>query len=88
MMKCRHCNKKLRHKFIDLGVSAPSNSFVQNKNLSDFEKSYPLRVLVCDSCWLEQTEDFVNVSEMVSHLYAHFSSSSLSFSFHAKKYVL
>ena len=86
-MKCRHCNKQLRHKFIDLGVSAPSNSFVQNKNLSDFEKSYPLRVLVCDSCWLVQTEDFVNALEMFSHEYAYFSSYSSSFLNHAKKYL-
>ncbi len=86
-MKCRHCNKQLRHKFIDLGVSAPSNSFVQNKNLSVSEKSYPLRVLVCDSCWLVQTEDFVNASEMFSHEYAYFSSYSSSFLNHAKKYV-
>ena len=86
-MKCRHCNKQIRHKFIDLGVSAPSNSFVQNKNLSDFEKSYPLRVLVCDSCWLVQTEDFVNASEMFSHEYAYFSSYSSSFLNHAKKYL-
>ena len=86
-MKCRHCNKKLRHKFIDLGVSAPSNSFVQNKNLSVSEKSYPLRVLVCDSCWLVQTEDFVNASEIFSHEYAYFSSYSSSFLNHAKKYL-
>ena len=86
-MKCRHCNKELIHQFIDLGVSAPSNSFIKIKNLRDSEKSYPLRVLVCDSCWLVQTEDFVNASEMFSPDYAYFSSYSSSFLNHARKYV-
>ena len=86
-MKCRHCNKELIHQFIDLGISAPSNSFIKIKNLRDSEKSYPLRVLVCDSCWLVQTEDFVNASEMFSPDYAYFSSYSSSFLNHARKYV-
>ena len=86
-MKCRHCKTKLVHQFIDLGTSPPSNSFIKNTNLNDPEKYYPLRVLVCDTCWLVQTEDFVNASEMFSPEYAYFSSYSTSFLKHSKQYV-
>ena len=78
-MKCRHCNNKLKYEFLDLGVSAPSNSFIKKENLNLPEKSFPLRVMVCDTCWLVQTEDFVNASEMFTNEYAYFSSFSSSF---------
>ena len=86
-MKCRHCNNKLKYEFLDLGVSAPSNSFIKKENLNLPEKSFPLRVMVCDSCWLVQTEDFVNASEMFTPEYAYFSSYSSSFLNHTKEYV-
>ena len=86
-MKCRHCNNKLKYEFLDLGVSAPSNSFIKKENLNLPEKSFPLRVMVCDTCWLVQTEDFVNASEMFTHEYAYFSSYSSSFLNHTKEYV-
>ena len=86
-MKCRHCNNKLKYEFLDLGVSAPSNSFIKKENLNVPEKSFPLRVMVCDSCWLVQTEDFVNASEMFTNEYAYFSSYSSSFLNHTKEYV-
>ena len=34
------------------------------------EKWYPLKLFVCDHCWLVQTEDFVGVNEMFSEDYA------------------
>ena len=86
-MKCRHCSNKLKYEFLDLGVSAPSNSFIKKENLNVSEKSFPLRVMVCDSCWLVQTEDFINASEMFTPEYAYFSSYSSSFLKHTKKYV-
>lgn len=86
-MKCRHCNNKLKYEFLDLGVSAPSNSFIKKENLNLPEKSFPLRVMVCDTCWLVQTEDFVNASEMFTNEYAYFSSYSSSFLNHTKEYV-
>ena len=86
-MKCRLCNNKLKYEFLDLGVSAPSNSFIKKENLNLPEKSFPLRVMVCDTCWLVQTEDFVNASEMFTNEYAYFSSFSSSFLNHTKEYV-
>ena len=43
--------------------------------------------MVCDTCWLVQTEDFVNASEMFTNEYAYFSSFSSSFLNHTKEYV-
>ena len=86
-MKCRHCNTELKHTFIDLGISPPSNAFLTKKALDKPEASYPLKVMVCDCCWLVQTEDFVRADEMFSMDYAYFSSFSASWLNHAKSYV-
>ena len=86
-MKCRHCNEELRHSFIDLGSSPPSNSYLSKEDLQSPEKCYPLRVKVCNKCWLTQTEDFVGTTEMFSNDYAYFSSYSSSWLDHAKVYV-
>jgi SAM-dependent methyltransferase len=55
--------------------------------MQSYEKWYPLRVLVCDKCWLVQTEDFVEVTEMFSDDYAYFSSFSTTLLKHSSNYV-
>ena len=86
-MKCRNCNNELNHTFIDLGSSPPSNSYLTKEGLRVPEKYYPLKVKVCNQCWLTQTEDFVGTEEMFSKDYAYFSSYSLSWLEHARQYV-
>jgi SAM-dependent methyltransferase len=86
-MNCRHCNTELLFSFIDLNSAPPSNSFLNKKSMSEPEKWYPLRVKVCNFCWLVQTEDFVQADEMFSPEYAYFSSFSSSFLLHVKQYV-
>lgn len=86
-MKCRHCGTELTHTFIDLGSSPPSNSYLTQQTLKEPEKWYPLKVMVCDKCWLVQTEDFVGAGEMFSEDYAYFSSFSTSWLEHARSYV-
>lgn len=86
-MKCRHCKKTLIHTFIDLGSSPPSNAYLTQQAMAEPEKWFPLRVMVCDHCWLVQTEDFVGAGEMFSEEYAYFSSFSTSWLAHAKSYV-
>jgi len=83
---CRFCNKPLSKILIDLGECPLSNSFLELKNLHLKEKSYPLRVLICDNCSLVQTQDFVSPQEIFSE-YAYFSSYSRSFLEHSKEYV-
>ena len=86
-MKCRHCSAELKHTFVDLGSSPPSNAYLSKEALKEAEQCYPLKVMVCDHCWLVQTEDFVKVDTMFASDYAYFSSYSTSWLDHAKDYV-
>lgn len=71
----------------DLGTSPPSNSYLEEKELQTPEKWYPLRVMVCEACWLVQTADFVDRGECFSSNYAYFSSCSQSWVDHARTYA-
>lgn len=86
-MKCRHCQTELSLSVIDLGTSPPSNSYITNKTLHSPEKYFPLRVLVCDQCWLVQTEDYAGAEELFDADYAYFSSFSTTWLKHAEKYI-
>jgi predicted TPR repeat methyltransferase len=86
-MKCRHCQTELTLSFIDLGSAPPSNAYLTLSSLSTPEKHYPLRVLVCNQCWLVQTEDYANANELFAADYAYFSSFSSSWLSHAEHYV-
>ena len=86
-MNCRHCSTPLEHLFLDLGFAPPSNAYLSADDLKKPEKHYPLRVLVCEKCWLVQTEDYAVADELFSHDYAYFSSTSTTWLEHAKSYV-
>ena len=86
-MKCRHCGVELTHTFIDLGSSPLSNSYLTETTIRLPERWYPLRVLVCDLCWLVQTEDIIGADEIFSEDYAYFSSYSSSWLNHVKTYI-
>ena len=85
-MNCRHCKKELINEFIDLGDAPPSNNYVSSQNINFSEAYYPLKIMVCDSCWLVQTQDFNDADELFTDEYAYFSSTSKSFLEHAKNY--
>jgi len=86
-MKCRHCNTELTLTLIDLGGAPPSNAYLTGKTLCTPEKWFPLRVLICEKCWLVQTEDFTQADELFNEEYAYFSSFSTSWLQHAENYV-
>ncbi len=86
-MKCRHCNALLTLPLIDLGSAPPSNAYRSKEQLHQPEKKYPLRVLVCQTCWLAQTEDFAQANELFDADYAYFSSFSTTWLEHAKRYA-
>ncbi|WP_174278197.1 class I SAM-dependent methyltransferase [Sphingomonas bacterium] len=86
-MNCRHCGAPLALPLIDLGSSPPSNSYLSRAALSFPETWYPLRVAVCETCWLVQTEDFAKRDEFFSGEYAYFSSFSTSWLRHSEAYV-
>ncbi len=86
-MKCRHCETELNLSFVDLGSAPPSNAYLSAADLSKPEKWYPLRVLVCQNCWLVQTEDYAGREELFDAEYAYFSSVSQTWLDHASLYV-
>lgn len=86
-MKCRHCGKLVEHTFLDLGFAPMSNAYLNEDALTRPEKNYPLKIKVCNHCWLVQTEDYAKVDEIFSADYAYFSSTSTSWMAHAKHYT-
>jgi hypothetical protein len=87
-MNCRHCKTKLTLPLIDLGSAPPSNAYLTEQTLHAPEKWYPLRIMVCNKCWLVQTEDFAQADELFDEEYAYFSSFSTSWLQHALRYVM
>jgi hypothetical protein len=86
-MKCRHCFTPLAHTIIDLGFAPPSNAYLTAADLTRPEKYYPLKIKVCDQCWLVQTEDYAQADELFTSDYAYFSSTSTSWLAHATSYT-
>lgn len=85
-MKCRHCSEPLQHTFLDLGFAPPSNSYLSEAELSSPEIYFPLKLKVCENCWLVQTEDYAQADLFFSKDYAYFSSTSTSWLEHAAVY--
>ena len=86
-MKCRHCHTELKHVFLDLGRAPPSNAYLSKEALSAPETTFPLKLYVCDQCWLVQTEDYSEADELFSDDYAYFSSTSQGWLQHAARYA-
>jgi SAM-dependent methyltransferase len=86
-MKCRHCGSELKLSLVDLGAAPPSNAYLTGQSLHAPETWFPLRVLICDHCWLVQTEDFAQAHELFDADYAYFSGCSSSGLAHAERYV-
>lgn len=86
-MKCRHCGYELKLPLVDLGSAPPSNAYLTEQTMHAPEKWFPLRVLVCECCWLAQTEDFAQADEMFDANYAYFSGFSTSWLAHCERYV-
>ncbi len=87
-MKCRHCDSELNLTLIDLGSAPPSNAYLTEETLHKPEKWFPLRVLVCEQCWLVQTKDFAQADELFDADYAYFSAFSSSWLAHSERYVI
>jgi SAM-dependent methyltransferase len=86
-MNCRHCHTPLEHVFLDLGFAPLSNAYRKAEDLTKPEIYFPLKLYVCNRCWLVQTEDYVHADELFSSNYAYFSSVSQIWCDHAARYV-
>src|SRR5919108_6519046 len=83
---CRFCGASLRATMVDLGMSPLANAYLTSEQLHQMEPFYPLRVYVCEHCWLAQLEAFTAPESIFSD-YAYFSSYSDSWLQHARAYV-
>lgn len=86
-MKCRHCGAEVSLTLIDLGSAPPSNAYLTPLTMCRPEKWFPLKVLVCESCWLVQAETFSQAAELFNDEYAYFSSFSTIWLAHAERYL-
>lgn len=86
-MNCRFCNNTLTNEFIDLINSPASNSFLKKEQLNEPETFYPLKVFVCDNCFLVQVDEYQKSDDIFNGDYAYFSSYSTSWLAHAKNYT-
>jgi len=86
-MKCRFCSHEVHHEFIDLVNAPPSNAYLTFGQLDEPEVFYPLKVLVCEQCFLVQVDEYKKSDEIFDANYAYFSSMSSSWVEHARNYV-
>ena len=86
-MRCRHCGEPVDLVLVDLGSSPPSNSYLTNEDLRSSEAWFPLRVLVCESCWLVQTQDSTDAAVLFDADYAYFSGYSSTWVEHCRVYA-
>ncbi len=86
-MKCRHCHTPVHLTLIDLGAAPPSNAYLTNITMRRPEKWFPLKVVICESCWLVQAEAYSRAAELFNEEYAYFSSFSTQWLIHAETYV-
>lgn len=84
---CRHCAAPLSHRFLDLGFAPHSNAYLTTGALDRPEVTYPLRLMVCGTCFLVQTEDFSARESLFDAEYAYFSSTSKGWLAHAARYA-
>ena len=86
-MKCRFCKTTLQQEFINLENAPASNSFLTKEQLNEPEVFYPLRVFVCDKCFLVQVDEYKKSDAIFNQDYVYFSSYSTSWLAHSKAYV-
>ncbi|MEQ7919550.1 class I SAM-dependent methyltransferase [Xanthomonas sp. WHRI 1810A] len=86
-MNCRGCGAPLNLPLIDLGTAPPSNAYLRAEQLTQAEQWVPLKVEVCEHCWLVQTNDYTSADSLFDADYAYFSSYSSSWLTHAEQYV-
>lgn len=84
---CRFCGTQLSRLFVDLGLSPLCQTQISPEQLNHGEAFYPLRVYVCDDCFLVQLDEYVSPDVIFGEDYPYFSSYSDSWVKHAKNYT-
>jgi SAM-dependent methyltransferase len=86
-MNCRYCNNQLTIVFADLVTCPPSNAMVKLELMNHQENYFPLKVFVCEKCWLVQVDELEKAESIFNEEYTYFSSFSTSWLQHAKEYT-
>ena len=84
-MICKSCKKKINYNLVDLGSSPIANNYINDS--SEPEKWYPLKVLICKSCWLVQADHNIHSKLIFNKDYPYFSSISKSLLNYSKEYL-
>src|SRR6266567_4643162 len=82
--KCRSCSSEDGKLILDLGVQPLANNLLREQDLAGLEPRFPLRLALCQSCWLLQILDLVPPVQLFSE-YLYFSSFSDLMLRHAKQ---
>jgi hypothetical protein len=82
--RCRSCDSKNGTIILDLGLQPLANNLLRPEDLSKPEPKVPLRLAVCQNCWLLQIIDLVPPVELFSE-YLYFSSFSDALLKHARE---
>jgi 2-polyprenyl-3-methyl-5-hydroxy-6-metoxy-1,4-benzoquinol methylase len=86
-MNCRFCKHPVTTEFVDLVNSPASNSYLTVEQLNEPETFFPLKVMVCDKCFLVQVDEYKKSADIFNDDYAYFSSFSTSWLAHCKAYT-
>ena len=86
-MACRSCDSRNLVDFCDLGTTPPSNSLISESDLGKIEARLPLKIKVCNECFLVQTQDVIEPQDIFTSSYVYFSSYSSTWIKHAEDFV-
>jgi 2-polyprenyl-3-methyl-5-hydroxy-6-metoxy-1,4-benzoquinol methylase len=84
LKECRICGSSQLYSFLDLGYMPIPNGFIDKKDLNKLEMNYPLRVCVCENCWLMQLEHVIPAEIMFKN-YLYIPSTSKTMLKHFKQ---
>lgn len=82
-MSCAICRKKLKLEVIDLGNAPITNNLLKKPSPKKIKETYPLKVFVCNKCWLVQNKYKIDPKKIFTNNYPYFSSFSSSWLKHA-----
>jgi hypothetical protein len=82
---CRACDACGLMEVINLGRQPPSNALLDRADAK--EQHYPLRMMVCRSCYLLQLDHDVPHTELFGDKYPYFSGASPSWVAHCRQYA-
>lgn len=83
---CRSCGSSHGRLVLDLGIQPLANNLLSTEDLTQTEPKFPLRVALCEACWLLQITEIIPPVDLFSE-YLYFSSFSDALLKHARESV-